>query len=120
TACCSPSIVSFESCRWVRTCNESSSRRTFSSSVPKNGSIFPAMCIVRLMHVEDFSDELTAAGFPKAGNVPGTAKRLTASRSPIDLVSLRPNLHGNFFQHQAPLHATRRPVHFTLTHPSVT
>ena len=47
TACstlsCSPSMVKLLSCNCVRTRSSDSSRRRFSSSVPKRGSIFPDM-----------------------------------------------------------------------------
>src|ERR1700751_4317708 len=75
-------MVSLVSCKSVRTCRDSSRKRTFSSRVPTKGSIFPAMCIVRLIH-EGLCDVLSLAGFPMAGKVPGTANRWTASRSPI-------------------------------------
>src|SRR5215467_9793602 len=87
-----PSMVSVSLCKCVRTRSASSRNRMFSSRVPKKGSIFPAMCIVRLIHVEgwcadwsgNFSGELPVAGFPMAGRLPGIANRSTASRSPID------------------------------------
>src|SRR5271157_1348732 len=55
TLSCSPSTVKRVSCSVVRTCSESSSSRIFSSRVPKKGSIFPVMCIVRLIHLEGCS-----------------------------------------------------------------
>src|SRR5258708_6833046 len=112
-------MLNFESCRWVRTCNVFSSRRTFSSRVPKNGSSFPAMCMVRFIHVEDFSGEATAAGFPMAGIDACAANRLTASRSPIVLVPSDPT--STAFQVRRP--PTRAPftaLLFTLTYPYVT
>ncbi len=68
------------------------------------------MCIVRFIHVEDFSDEATAAGFPMAGIYACAANRLTASRSPIVLVPSDPNLHYMPFT----------ALLFTLTYASVT
>jgi len=55
TPSCSPSTVNRVSCRLVRTWSESSSKRRFSSRVPKKGSIFPVMCIVRLIQLEGCS-----------------------------------------------------------------
>src|SRR6266852_6401842 len=43
TLSCLPSIVNLVSLKCVRTCSASSSKRTFSSRVPKKGSIWPDM-----------------------------------------------------------------------------
>jgi len=62
------------SCRFVRTCSEFSSSRRFSSRVPKKGSIFPVMCIVRL------SSWKVALSYGTGGD--GSPLKISAGRSP--------------------------------------
>src|SRR6202000_763012 len=73
------------SLRWVRTCRVSSSRRTFSLSVPKNGSICPEMWTIRRIQLEEdpavrevvrpavsFTESLVSAFKPFCGEATNT------------------------------------------------
>src|SRR4030088_2914295 len=86
-------MVSRVSFRCVRTRSNSSSKRTLSSSVPKNDSICPEMCTVRLIQLEGFPATGTGwpMGFLQAIVTVDQSQEETSSTlsQPIDGVKLR-------------------------------